>query len=93
MQDSSLVFLLKNYLYGLKQALRACYTKMYSYLLSHNFVRFKSDSNFYILGTIDSLLLLVGPQPSFEETLVRFGPTCGLRHDSRRWSAMVELRS
>ena len=59
MQDSSLVCRLKKSLYGLKQDLRAWYAKMDSYLLSQNFVRCKSDSNVYILRTIDSLLLLV----------------------------------
>ena len=57
MQDSSLVCQLK--LYGLKQALRASYAKMDSYLLSRNFVRCKSDPNVYMLRTVDSLLLLV----------------------------------
>jgi hypothetical protein len=38
MQDSSLVCRLKKSLYGLKQALRACYAKMDSYMLSQNFV-------------------------------------------------------
>jgi hypothetical protein len=32
---------------------------MDSYLLSHNFVRCKSDLNVYMLRTVDSLLLLV----------------------------------
>jgi hypothetical protein len=49
MQDSYLVYLLKKSLYGLKQALRAWYAKMDSYLLSQNFVRCKSDPNVYIL--------------------------------------------
>ena len=38
MHDSSLVFRLKKSLDGLKQALRAWYAKMDSYLLSQNFV-------------------------------------------------------
>jgi hypothetical protein len=59
MQDSSLVCRLKKSLYGLKQALRAWYAKMDSYLLSHNFVRCKSNLNVYMLGMVDSLLLLV----------------------------------
>jgi hypothetical protein len=59
MQDSSLVCRLKKSLYGLNQAPRAWYAKMESYLLSQNFVRCKSDPNFYMLRTNDSLLLLV----------------------------------
>jgi hypothetical protein len=57
--DSSLVCRLKKSLYGLKQGPRAWYAKMDSYLLSHNFVRCKSDPNVYMLRTVDSLLLLV----------------------------------
>ena len=59
MQDSSLVHRLKKYLYGLKQALRAWYANMYSYLLLQTFVHFKSDPNVYMLRMVDSLLLLV----------------------------------
>jgi hypothetical protein len=59
MQDSSLVCRLKKSLYGLKQALRAWYANMYSYLLSQNFVHCKSDLNVYMLRTTNSLLLLV----------------------------------
>jgi hypothetical protein len=59
MQDSSLVCRLKKSLYGLKQALRAWYAKMDSYMLSQNFLRCKSDPNVYMLRTDDSLLLLV----------------------------------
>jgi hypothetical protein len=54
-----LVYRLKKSLYGLKQALRAWYAKMDSYLLSQNFVRCKSDPNVYMLKMDDSLLLLV----------------------------------
>jgi hypothetical protein len=54
-----LVCQLKKSLYGLKQALRAWYAKMDSYLLSQNFVCCKSDPNVYMLRTVDSLLLLV----------------------------------
>jgi hypothetical protein len=59
MQDSSLVCRLKKSLYGLKQAPRAWYAKIESYMLSPKFVRCKSDPNFYMLRTTDSLLLLV----------------------------------
>jgi hypothetical protein len=59
MQDSFLVCRLKKSLYGLKKAPRAWYDKMYSYLLSQNFVSCKSDTNVYMIRTIDSLLLLV----------------------------------
>jgi hypothetical protein len=59
MQDSYLVYRLKKSLYRLKQALRAWYAKIDSYLLSHNFVHCKSDPNVYMLKMTDSLLLLV----------------------------------
>jgi hypothetical protein len=59
MHDSSLVYRLKKSLYGLKQALRAWYAKMDSYLLSQNFVHCKSKLNVYMLRTVDALLLLV----------------------------------
>jgi hypothetical protein len=59
MQDSSLVYRLKKPIYDLKQALRAWYAKMDSYLLSHKFVHCKSDPNVYMLRMTDSLLLLV----------------------------------
>jgi hypothetical protein len=59
MQDSSLVCRLKKSLYGLKKATRAWYSKMDSYLLSHNFVCSKSYPNVYMLRMTDSLLLLV----------------------------------
>ena len=58
-QDSSLVCRLKKSLYGLKQASRAWYAKMDSYLLSQNFARCKSDPNVYMLRTVESLMLLV----------------------------------
>jgi hypothetical protein len=54
-----LVCQLNKSLYGLKKALREWYAKMDSYLLSKNFVHCKSDPNFYIIRTTDSLLLLV----------------------------------
>eukprot|EP00253_Pinus_taeda_P005117 PITA_05117 len=57
--DSSLVCKLKKSLYGLKRAPRAWYAKMYSFLLSQNFERCKSDPNVYMLRTHDSFLSLV----------------------------------
>jgi hypothetical protein len=59
MQDSYLVCGLKKSFYGLKKALTTWYAKIDSYLLSQNFVRCKSDPNFYMLRTVDSLLLLI----------------------------------
>jgi hypothetical protein len=59
MQDSYLVYQLKKSLYGLMQAPRAWYAKMDSYLLSQNLIHCKSYLNFYMLRTVDSLLLLV----------------------------------
>jgi hypothetical protein len=50
---------LKKSLYGLNQAPREWYSKMESYLLSQKIVHCKSDPNFYMLMTVDSLLLLV----------------------------------
>jgi hypothetical protein len=58
-QHSSLECRLKKSLCGLKQAPRAWYANMESYLLSRNFVHCKSDLNVYMLRTIDSLLLLI----------------------------------
>jgi hypothetical protein len=57
--DLSLVCGLKKYLYGIKKAPIVWYAKMDSYLLSHNFVRWKSDPNFYMFGTTDLILILV----------------------------------
>jgi hypothetical protein len=54
-----LVCQLKKSLYGLKKALREWYAKMYSYLLSQDFVCCKSDLNIYMLRMANSLLLLV----------------------------------
>jgi hypothetical protein len=50
---------LKKSLYGLKKAPIAWYENMDSYLLSHDFVRCKSDSNVYMLRTTNSVILLV----------------------------------
>jgi hypothetical protein len=43
--------------------------------------------------TKDAIRKHVPFQPSFEETLVRFGPLFGLRHIGRGRSAQAELRS
>jgi hypothetical protein len=58
MKDSSLVYRLKKSLYGLRQAPKAWYANMDSYLLSQNFVHCKSYLNVYMLRTVDPLLLL-----------------------------------
>ena len=47
-EDPSLVFRLKRSLYGLKQATRAWYAKMDVFLLSIDFIRWKSDPNVYL---------------------------------------------
>jgi hypothetical protein len=57
--NSSLVCKLKKSHYDLKQTPRAWYEKMDSYLLSHDFVRCKSDCNVYMLRTTNSLMILV----------------------------------
>ena len=59
MKDSSLVYRLKKSLYGLRQAPKAWYANMDSYLLSQNFVHCNLDPNVYMLGMADSLLLPV----------------------------------
>jgi hypothetical protein len=46
-------------LYGLKHAPREWYEKMDSNLLSHDFVRCKSNCNVYMMRTIESLMILV----------------------------------
>ena len=58
-QDPSLVCRLNKSLYGLIQAPRAWYAKMYSYLLSQGFIHCKSDPNVYMLRSIDYLLIIV----------------------------------
>jgi hypothetical protein len=57
--NSSLVCILKKSLYGLKQTPRAWYENMDSYIVSHDFVRCKSDCNVYMSMTTDSLMILV----------------------------------
>ena len=57
--NSSLVYPLKKSLYGLKQALRACYTKMDSFLLGTNFFRCHSNPNVYTKKVENHLIILV----------------------------------
>jgi len=56
---SYLVRRLKKSLYGLKQEHRAWYENMDSYLISHDFVRCKSNSNVYMLRTTNYVIILV----------------------------------
>ena len=57
--NSSLVCLLNKSLYGLKQALRAWYAKMDSFLLDTGFSRFHSDPNVYTKKVGNHLIILV----------------------------------
>ena len=57
--NSSLVCRLRKSLYGLKQAPRAWYVKIYSFLLSLNFVRCKSDKNVYLKLINGSLMIIM----------------------------------
>jgi hypothetical protein len=57
-QNSSLVCQLKKSLYGLKKAPRSLYVNMDAYYIFQHFVRGKSDPIFYMLRTLDSLLIL-----------------------------------
>ena len=54
-----LVCRLNKSLYGLKQAPRAWYVKIDSFLLSLNFVRYKSDPNVYLKLINGSLIIIV----------------------------------
>jgi hypothetical protein len=58
-QNSYLGCRLNNSFYGFKKTPRAWYAKMDSYFLSHDFVRCKSNSNLYMLRTIESVMILV----------------------------------
>jgi hypothetical protein len=58
-QNSSLVCRMKKSLYGLKQTPRAWYEKMDSYLISHDFIRCKYDSNVYMMRNTNSIMILV----------------------------------
>jgi hypothetical protein len=57
--DSSLIFHLKKYIYGLKKDPRACYTKMDSFLLDTIFYIFHSSSNVYTNKVGSHLIILV----------------------------------
>ena len=57
--NSSLVYLLKKSLYGLKKAPRAWYAKMGSFLFDTSFSRFHSDPNFYTKKVGNHLIILV----------------------------------
>ena len=59
LSNPSLVCRLKKSLYELKQAPRAWYAKIYGFLLSHNFVRCKSDPNVYLKLIHGSLMIIV----------------------------------
>lgn len=58
-EDPILLCHLQKSLYGLKQALRAWYAKMDSFLLSVGFTRCHYDPNVYILQQDDTLTFLV----------------------------------
>ena len=57
--NSSLICLLKKSLYGLKQARRAWYAKMDSFLLNTSFSRFHYDPNVYTKKVGNHLIILV----------------------------------
>ena len=57
--NSSLICRLNKSLSGLKQAPRAWYAKMDSFLLSIGFIQCKSDLNVYLLQHDDSLFLIL----------------------------------
>ena len=56
--NTSLVCRLKKSLYGLKQAPKAWYAKIDGFLLSLNFVQFKSDPNVYLKLIHGSLMII-----------------------------------
>ena len=57
--NSSLVCLLKKSLYGLKQASRAWYAKMESFLLDTGFSRCHSNPNVYTKNVGNHIIILV----------------------------------
>ena len=50
---------MKKALHGLKQALRACYSRIDNYLVSMGFVKSEADPNLYFLLVGDGPLILV----------------------------------
>ena len=58
-EDSSLVCKPRKYLYGIKQAPRAWYSKMDAFLISQKFERCKSDCNVYMQKKDGFFLLIV----------------------------------
>lgn len=52
------VFKLKNALYGSKQALRACYDRLSSYLVENLFVKESVDTTLFIMKRLDDILLV-----------------------------------
>ena len=72
-EDSNLpnhVFKLNNTLYGLKQALRACYDRFSSHLFENNFLRGKVDKTLFIITKGKDILVV---QLYIDDTL--FGAT------------------
>jgi hypothetical protein len=57
--ESSLVFLLKKSLYGIKKSSRAWYAKMDNFLITIGFSRFQSDPNVYTKKLGSHLIILV----------------------------------
>ena len=53
------VYRLKKALYGLKQALRAWYSRSHQYLIKNGFKRGGVDSNLYIYGKCDDILIVL----------------------------------
>ena len=51
------VLYLKNELYGLKKAPRAWYDRLTQYLVSHGFIRGKTDQTFFIKREDDELIV------------------------------------
>ena len=56
--NPSLVCRLKKSLYGIKQALRDWYAKINGFVLSHNYCRWKYDTNVYLKMILDSIIII-----------------------------------
>eukprot|EP00253_Pinus_taeda_P022063 PITA_22063 len=91
MHNSSLVCKLKKSLYGLKQAPRAWYAKMDSYLLSQNFVHYKSDSNVYFLKKIGSLLIIVLYVDDLLITVSSTSVITNIKNALHKWFSMTDM--